>query len=313
MTNRTRRITRADTNCESTGAGWAPLVSILTPSFNQGRFLRDCIASVAAQTYANVEQIVADGGSTDGTLTVLEGAPPFVRWQIEPDRGQAHALNKALVRASGEIVGWLNSDDALFGVDALEAVVSRFRSDPSIDVVYGDAVVLRGDGLVLRHHVAHWPGWERLYPEASPLVQPAVFVRRRALDALDEFVREDLHVALDLELWLRLGTAGARFEHLARVLAVDRDHAERKVRTLGALRRRENETLSQLYGTSFVHRPSDRAVAWWWRLRGAPDVCMWRRRYRPAFGWWTDSWPKRLMRQLVLPHSRQQSGIQRPR
>ena len=114
-----------------------PLVSILTPSFNQGRWLGDNLASVAAQSYGSIEHVVMDGGSRDETLDLLEATDGRVKWRSEPDRGQSHALNKALGASEGEYIGWLNSDDAYFSRDAVSDVVSVFDADPSVNVVYG--------------------------------------------------------------------------------------------------------------------------------------------------------------------------------
>ena len=207
----------------------APLVSILTPSFDQGRFLRDCLDSVARQTYECVEHVVVDGGSTDGTLAVLESTDGAVRWISEPDRGQADAVNKAFEASTGEIVGWVNSDDGLFAVDTVARVVAAFARHPDADVVYGDAALVDERGWILRHHRSRWPTGS--LPLASPLVQPAVFFRRLAIDPDEPLLRVELHRFLDYELWLRLRKRGVRFVHLPAVLAVDRDHPQRKVRT----------------------------------------------------------------------------------
>jgi glycosyltransferase involved in cell wall biosynthesis len=116
-----------------------PLVSILTPSFNQARWLVDTLQSVARQTYPHIEHIVMDGGSTDGTVDLLTHAGSRVTWKSEPDRGQSHALNKALAASTGEIIGWINSDDAYYDVDAVAAVAQCFARHPEVDVVYGHA------------------------------------------------------------------------------------------------------------------------------------------------------------------------------
>src|SRR5215212_4467984 len=113
--------------------GNQPFVSILSPSFNQGRFIRDCLVSVSNQTYKNIEHIVCDGGSTDQTLEHLTNAAPLVQWVSEPDRGQAHALNKAFAMSTGDIIGWINSDDALFATNTVETVVTLLDQWPDVD------------------------------------------------------------------------------------------------------------------------------------------------------------------------------------
>src|SRR4051812_39998136 len=98
----------------------SPLVSIITPSYNQGQWIADNLASVQSQSYPNIEQIVMDGGSKDATLEILAGAAANVRTTSEPDDGQCDAINKAFAATSGEIVGWINSDDGYFYADAVK-------------------------------------------------------------------------------------------------------------------------------------------------------------------------------------------------
>src|SRR5688572_23602687 len=99
------------------------LVSILTPSYNYAQFIGDCLLSVTNQTHPNIEHIVVDDASTDGTVDVLRDTGTSVRWVSEPDRGQSHALNKALAMSEGEIIGWLNADDAYADTRAVERAV----------------------------------------------------------------------------------------------------------------------------------------------------------------------------------------------
>ena len=231
-----------------------PLVSVLTPSFNQGRFLGDCIRSVRNQTYPAIEHVVSDGGSTDESLEVLRGVGGAVRWVSEPDRGQSHALNKALSMATGEIVGWLNSDDAYFERTAVEAAVDVFVRRPDVDVVYGHAALVNADGLVL-HLMWVPPVNRRLLRWFNPLVQPSVFIRRSALG--DRAVDESFHFSMDRELWLRLLRDHRRFARLDRVLAIDRHHPTRKVYTRPDLSRADEVRLVAEYGV-----PPHRRLRW---------------------------------------------------
>ena len=204
-----------------------PLVSILTPSLNQARFLAGCIASVANQTHHPIEHVICDGGSTDETLGHLREAREHVRWWSEPDNGQAHAVNKALQRSRGSIVGWLNSDDAYADRRAVAWAVDVFERQPEIDVVFGHALLVNEDDLVLQFV------WTP--PVAGPLLrlahyvyQPTVLFRRDMLESLPYFLREDLEFVFDRELLLRL-LASVRFHRLNHVLAIDRHQRERKV------------------------------------------------------------------------------------
>jgi glycosyltransferase involved in cell wall biosynthesis len=121
-----------------------PLVSILTPSFNQAAFLPDNLRSVECQTYARVEHIVIDGSSTDGSVEILQDAGDSVRWRSEPDEGQADAVNKAFRESQGEMIGWLNSDDAYFDCRVIEDAVAYFLSHPDVDAVYGHCLQITG-------------------------------------------------------------------------------------------------------------------------------------------------------------------------
>lgn len=221
----------------------APLVSVLTPSFNHSRWLADNLRSVACQTWPRTEHIVMDGGSTDGTLDTLRNAPENVRWRSEPDRGQSHALNKAFAESSGAIIGWLNSDDAYFSTDAVSSAVRLFESHPEIDVVYGHAALVNGDGLILQ---MIWvpPFNYRLLRLHNFIIQPCAFIRRSALG--DIIADEAYESAMDRELWLRLGLEH-RFARLDRVLAIDRHHLARKTYTRPDLARADAARVAATY------------------------------------------------------------------
>lgn len=276
-----------------------PLVSILSPSFQQARFLPDCLTSVAAQTYERIEHIVADGGSTDGSRELLAAAEPRVDWRSEPDAGQADAVNEAFKRSSGEFIGWINSDDALFARNTIASVVEYFSRHPSVSVVTGDAAIVDASGTILRHFRPRLPWGSRLSPVASPISQPATFLRRSAIEAVGGLVRPEFHLALDLELWLRLRAKGVRFAALPFVLAADRDHPDRKVRVLqGTEAADEYPLLAEMYGVRFEFHQRDRIEYWTRRWAGVRDVATWERRYAPAFGWRVDGLGARLSRQL---------------
>jgi len=232
-----------------------PLVSILTPSYNQAAWLRDTLTSVAAQTYARVEHVVMDGGSTDGSVELLRRTPG-VNWVSEPDHGQSHALNKAFAASAGEIIGWLNSDDAYVDRAVVEDVVSCFQAHPEADVVYGHAVRADQKGRV--SHVLWIPPFSTwLLHWKCFLVQPAVFFRRAALG--DCFLDERFQFAMDWELWLRLARSGT-FHRLNRVLAIDRDQPGRKINTWQPVLETDRQRLATMYGI--------RLNPWYQRLGG---------------------------------------------
>jgi glycosyltransferase involved in cell wall biosynthesis len=223
----------------------APLVSVLTPSFEQGRWLRDNLRSVAAQTHPHIEQLVMDGGSSDNTVDVLKRSErPGLRWWSEPDRGQSDALNKALALSNGSIIGWLNSDDAYFSRTVIADVVRVFERRSDLAVVYGHSALVNADGLLL-HLVWAPPFSRRLLKLHDFITQPAAFIRR---DALGPYLADEaFQFAMDYELWLRL-SATRRFGRLNRVLAIDRHHGARKSTTIADVMLKDLDRLHERYG-----------------------------------------------------------------
>jgi glycosyltransferase involved in cell wall biosynthesis len=220
-----------------------PLVSVLTPSFNQHRWLPETVASVRAQSYGRIEHVVMDGGSSDGTVEYLEGQAD-VRFESSPDRGQSHALNKAFAASSGEIIGWLNSDDAYFDATAVARAVDVFQRRPDVGVVYGHAALVGAEGEILQ---MMWvPRFDvRLLRRINFIVQPAAFVRRSAVSSV--LADERFDYAMDRELWLRLAP-GSRFARVDHVLAIDRHHSERKAYTRLDLLAEDRSRLTAMYG-----------------------------------------------------------------
>jgi GT2 family glycosyltransferase len=202
-----------------------PFVSILTPSFNQARFLAENLRSIAAQTRPVDEHVVADGGSTDGSRELLAAAPPPVRWVSERDGGQADALNKALAMARGDVIGWLNSDD-VYRPDAVERALDAFADDPALDMVYGHSEKIDADGRVIGRVDAYPVDLEQLLAYAT-IPQPSCFFRRRALDRVGG-VDASFRYAMDYDLWLRLGLHGTRWRSIDAVLAGFRLHGDSK-------------------------------------------------------------------------------------
>jgi glycosyltransferase involved in cell wall biosynthesis len=200
-----------------------PLVSIVTPSLNQGRYLEAAIVSVLEQDYPELEHIVVDGGSTDETLDILRRFGT-IRWISEPDRGQAHALNKGFALAHGEILGWLNADDVYLpgavsaGVDVLQRT--------GCALVHGGWCQIDDEGRQLRE-MKPIPFDYRLQLEVrNGVSQPGSLFTREAFEAVGG-IDESYRYAMDYELWLRIG---ARYEvgEVDRILAGYRLHSESK-------------------------------------------------------------------------------------
>ena len=220
------------------------LVSVLTPSYNQVRWLPDNLRSVARQSYPAIEHVVMDGGSTDGSPEILAAASPAIVWESAPDRGQSDAINKAFRRSAGDILGWLNSDDAYFSSDIVARAVEVFESHPDVGVVYGHAALVNGDGTLL--HVIWTPTFAPTVLRAYNLIcQPTVFVRRSVIGRPD-FVDPTFDYCMDWELLLHLARR-TRFFRLNRIAAIDRHHLQRKSITRLDLAAHDQELIVRRY------------------------------------------------------------------
>jgi glycosyltransferase involved in cell wall biosynthesis len=202
-----------------------PRISIVTPSFNQGHFIEETICSVLDQNYPNLEYIVVDGGSTDKTIEVIRKYEPHLSyWVSEKDRGQVHAINKGLARATGEIFGFLNSDD-LYVSGTFAAVGEYFEKRPETEWVCGDTTMFEEgwpDELietVVPKSAAHCLSW------AYTAAQPGHFWRRELLgDGFDEAWPYDF----DHDMYVRLLLAGHECKYIARPFARYRLHEASK-------------------------------------------------------------------------------------
>jgi glycosyltransferase involved in cell wall biosynthesis len=204
-----------------------PHVSIVTPSFNQARYVERTIRSVLEQDLGDrtLEYSIVDGGSSDGTLDILQRYSTRLNWVSEPDRGQAHAVNKGFRNTSGEIVGWLNSDDVYYP-NALRNVAELFDAHPEADILYGNADHIdENDSLIEPYYTEPWD-FERL-KEVCFLSQPAVFMRRRSLIQAGD-LDERLHFCLDYEYWIRQAQLGAIFLYAPVTLAGSRLYPDTK-------------------------------------------------------------------------------------
>lgn len=205
-----------------------PALSIVMPSLNQGRYIARAIESVLGQGLTDVELIVVDGGSTDETLEVLRYfslRDRRIRWFSEPDGGQSEAVNKGLRRSTGQVIGWLNSDD-IYYPDSFRAVLSYFKRNPDTTVVYGEGDWIDENERFLGRHPTEKFDGQRLQ-ESVIIPQPSCFIRRGVIDRCG-LLDESLHYCMDYEYWLRLSQRGESFAYIPWVLSGTRMHEEAK-------------------------------------------------------------------------------------
>lgn len=180
-----------------------PRVSIVTPSYNQARFLEETIRSVLEQDYPDIEYILIDGGSTDGSLEIIKRyAHRLSYWTSEPDDGQTDAINKGFARASGEILAWLNSDDTYLPRAVTEAV-SFLQDHPEAGMVYGDANLIDEVGRVLGQFPARQTDYHRLLRGYVHIPQQAAFIRGKLWEQIGP-LDPSFYFAMDYDLWVRL-------------------------------------------------------------------------------------------------------------
>ncbi|MBI3895978.1 MAG: glycosyltransferase [Acidobacteria bacterium] len=202
--------------------GGQPKISIVTPSFNQGEFIRECIESVLSQGYDDLEHIVIDNCSSDETIGVLKSYP-HLRWISEPDQGQSDALNKGFQMATGDLIGWLNADD-YYLPGCFEKMVPFARENPQGDVLYGDyrRIDLEGRVLQVRCELDYDLFMLKYVPHLY-IVPPAMFFRRLVFADGNRF-DVSYRYALDFEFVLRLALKGYTFCHLSAILTDFRVH-----------------------------------------------------------------------------------------
>ncbi len=198
-----------------------PALSVITPSYNSAEFIEEALLSVARQEGVTVEHIVVDGASTDGTLEIVRRYPR-VQCISERDRGQSDAINKGFLRATGELVGWLNADD-YYLPGGLAAIARAAQQHPEADVIYGDCVFVDRGGRLVRSKVEHEFDRAVLLYFGCYIPSTSTFFRRRVIDS-GLLLDCDYRVCMDFEYFVRLADAGLKFHYLPQFIAAFRWH-----------------------------------------------------------------------------------------
>lgn len=203
-----------------------PRITVVTPSFNQARFLERTICSVLDQGYPNLEYIIVDGGSTDGSVDIIRRyAHRLNCWVSEPDKGQSDAINKGLRRATGEWVAWQNSDD-VYLPGTFQDLVCTAAERPRAGLIIGDMMLIDECDRSLRDIRYVTPRYRALLAEGMVLTNQAAFWRRTLHDQVG-FLNENLHYCFDYEWFLRL-TQHTKGVHVGRIWGALRLHSETK-------------------------------------------------------------------------------------
>ena len=225
-----------------------PRVSIVVPSLNQGRFLREALDSILDQDYPNLETVVMDGGSTDGSVEILRAYGDRVSFVSAADAGQADAINRGWQRTSGSIVAWLNADDRYLP-GAIRKAVAALEAHPNAAMVYGEGELIDEAGRLRGSFPVTRPFdlWALMHV-TDYIMQPTVFMRRSCVEACGG-LQAHLHYGLDWDLWIRLGCRWP-IVYLPEALAQAREHGQTKTSTGGFRRLRELWTILAAHGVS---------------------------------------------------------------
>ena len=224
------------------------LISVVTPSLNQGKFIEDAIISVLDQEIDDIEHIVIDGGSEDETLNILKNYN-HLNWFSMPDNGQSSALNKGFKIAKGNIIGWLNADD-YFLPGAFSKLIGYYNKFKNKDIFYGDFINVNENKSIIRKQKEHGYDPQILFYIGCYIPSSGTFFKA-SLFKEGLFLDESFHFTMDYEYYIRLSKAKKQFFHIPEYLSCFRWHG--KNRSLNEITRKADRyRVQQMYGTKFT-------------------------------------------------------------
>jgi glycosyltransferase involved in cell wall biosynthesis len=225
-----------------------PKISIVTPSYNQAEFLERTILSVLNQNYPNLGYIIIDGGSTDGSVEIIKKYEKYlVYWVSEKDKGQSDAINKGFLKATGDIVGWQNSDD-IYLPGAFEKVVQVFSKFPNITIVFGSSLMIDvHDNKIGENRFTPFSVMNHFYGGTSSINNQGCFWRSGMFSRIG-MLDTQFHFSMDSEFFLRAGVKGEKFKYVHSFLACSRIHKDSKSSTIPWVSMNNNKTIEAIYG-----------------------------------------------------------------
>jgi len=246
-----------------------PLVSIITPSLNQGQYIEETIKSVLNQSYSNIEYIIIDGGSTDATADIVAKyrTDPRLRWVSEPDAGQYDAVNKGFLRAHGDIYGWINADDWYLPY-TIQKVVELFVNDTSVDIIYGKLRgLLANDGHERDLYCRDFSlKWLMRYCYTNP---SASFIRAEIIRKSKFMLDLSIPTYGDWDWYLRMAKAGKKFRYMQDILATFRVHPTSRIMAMTKEQKKNERILLALRHNltpTYIRCWSDYIIPWYERV-----------------------------------------------
>lgn len=258
-----------------------PKISIITPSLNQEMFLEETILSVLQQDYPNLEYIIIDGGSSDDSVGIIKKYEECLSyWVSEKDSGQANAINKGLIKATGDALNWLNSDDLLVP-GALRAVGEAYLQFPKSEFWFGDFDVIDKQGQLFFSRKSPFFSFRQLFYGRQLSSQPAVFFKRQVFEKIG-YLNEKFNFCIDLEFWIRAARMRCPFQQIKKTLASTRLHGAAKTTLLQKVLHKEHKSVLNRYGGLGIAEGSAiedhyfTLLNRFWRLVSAANRCFYR-------------------------------------